>query len=137
MMESARRMENVAPPHTLIVSGTSSGKTTLLYLVAAKERGVVTVVVAPTVALEQEIVSNGKRYAEGGVIVCDWKDKLADDRDSWENVEGLVVVQVESALTERFQDFLTVLNAKSARGHRSPPCAVLGLDISLASHAPL
>ena len=112
MMESARRMENIAPPHTFIVSGTSSGKTTLLYLVAAKERGMVTVVVAPTVALEQEIVSNGKRYAEGGVIVCDWKDELADDRDSWENVEGLVVVQVESALTERFQDFLTVLNAK-------------------------
>ena len=105
-MRSARWTEGPHPPHTLIVSPTSSGKTTLLYTLVAGEPGKVTVLVVSTTALQQEIVANGKKLAEGGVSVYDWKDDLAGRKDSWDGVEGLVVVQAETALGDAFQGFL-------------------------------
>jgi superfamily II DNA helicase RecQ len=90
----------------LIVSPTSSGKTTLLFTLVAGEPGKVTVVVVSTIALQQEIVANGKKLAEGGVSVYDWKEDLAGGKDSWDCVDGLVVVQAETALGDAFQAFL-------------------------------
>ena len=106
MTRSARWTEGPDPPHTLIVSSTSSGKTTLLYTLVAGEPGKVTVVVVSTIALQQEIVANGKKLAEGGVSVHDWKEDLAGGKDSWDCVDGLVVVQAETALGDAFQAFL-------------------------------
>ena len=106
MMRSAQWTEGPDPPHTLIVSSTSSGKTTLLYTLVAGEPGKVTVVVVSTIALQQEIVTNGKKLAEGGVRVHDWKEDLAGGKDSWDCVDGLVVVQAETALGDAFQAFL-------------------------------
>ncbi len=108
-------MEDATPPNTLIVAGTSSGKTTLLYTLVAGEPGKVTVVVAFTIALQREIKANGKKLAEGGVFVYDWSDELAPrwgQGDTLECVEGLVVVQAEAALTDSFRRFLTMMEAR-------------------------
>jgi len=111
IMRSAQWTEGPDPPHTLIVSPTSSGKTTLLYTLVTGEPGKVTVVVVSTIALQQEIVANGKKLAGGGVSVYDWKDDLAGVKDSWDCVDGLVVVQAETALGDAFQAFLDQLHS--------------------------